>query len=111
MSSVECYPERSPKIDTLFETLSHNLRREVIHYFENHTDSDTAHLSDIVVHIVDRVPRSNRASVRTSLHHQHLPRLQERGWVDYDTRQCDVLYHGKEPAEELLTEMVDVFRG
>lgn len=94
----------------MFETLSQNLRREVIHYFENHTDSDSAPLSDIVTHIERRVPQSDRESIRTALHHQHLPLLHDRGWIDYDTRQSDIHYHGKESAEEFLTEMASVFR-
>lgn len=109
MASTECYPERSPKIDCLLETLSDNLRREVIHYFENHTDADSANIAELVNHIDKRVPNKDGQEVRMVLHHQHLPWLHERGWLEYDTRHNDIHYSGRVSAEELLTELVDVF--
>lgn len=110
MASTECYPERSPKIDSLLETLSDNLRREVIHYFENHTDADSATLTELVNHIDNRVPDKDAQEVRMELHHQHLSRLHKRGWLEYDTRHDDIHYSGRDSAEELLTKLVDVFR-
>lgn len=109
MSSSRCYPEKSPKVDELMDTLAHHLRREVIHFFENFATDDTASIDDITTHISGRVPSTEPSEVRAALHHAHLPKLDERGWLDYDARSGDIRYHGHQDAEQLLSEVADVF--
>lgn len=109
MSTTRCYPDKAPKVDTLMDTLSDNLRRELIHYFETVTTADTASLDEVITHIDGRVPTATPTSVRTALHHKHLPKLQTRGWIAYDARSEDIRYLGHENAEQLLTEVVTVF--
>lgn len=109
MPASECYPEKAPEVDTLLDTLSNNIQREVIHFFENFTTEDTASLDTLVSHIDGRVPSTDPTMLQTDLHHQHLPRLDARGWIEYDTRNKDVRYWGHERAEPLLADLKDVF--
>lgn len=109
MTAVQCYPERSPQVDKLSQTLSHNFRREVIDYFENHTDDDSVFLSEVIDYISSRVNGYDREGIEKALRHHHLPLLNERGWLDYDDREGVIRYYGKRSAGELLSAMVRVF--
>lgn len=103
-----CYPEKALTTDGMLETLSHNLRREVIHYFENIEPEDTTTLEDLTAHITQRVPDQNSEGVSLRLRHEHLPKLEAKGWVDCDTRTRQVRYRGHETAEALLTELAEM---
>jgi hypothetical protein len=104
-----CCPERSTKIDELLDTLSDTYRREVIDYFENHAETSAATLSELVDHLDARVAGTNPAELRRSLHHRHLPKLEDRGWLEYDARNHDVHYRGRDATAEHLTLLADVF--
>lgn len=109
MSSSGCYPEKSPQINRLLDTLADNIRRELIYYFENFTSDETASLDAVATHIERRVPSKNQSELRYSLHHSHLPKLEENGWIDYDNRTNDIRYHGHEQVVPLLGDLIDVF--
>jgi hypothetical protein len=98
-------------VSALLETLADNIRREVIHYFENFTSDEVASLGTIVSHIEARVPNVDDTELRVSLRHIHLPKLEQRGWIEYDERTNDIRYCGHEQADELLAELIDVFDG
>lgn len=93
-----------PEIDELLDTLSHYLRREVIHYFEHAAAAETVPLSDMVAHIDNRVP-APADTIRIQLHHTHLPRLEERDWLDYTPETDTIHYHGHERADALLADI------
>jgi hypothetical protein len=92
----------------MLETLSHNLRREVIHYFESIKSKDTTSLEDLTPHIAQRVPKMNREEVSLQLRHSHLPKLESNGWVKYDARTQHVRYCGHDTAETLLIELAEM---
>ncbi|MDG5775955.1 hypothetical protein VB773_14200 [Haloarculaceae archaeon H-GB2-1] len=108
MVQTECYPEKAPRTNQLLEILSHNLRREVIHFFENIESKDMATVEDLATHIARRVPDMNRERVALELTHSHLPMLTSNGWVEYDTRTNHVRYRGHDSAEELLAELAEM---
>lgn len=108
MAQAGCYPEKAPTTDSMLETLSHNLRREVIHYFENIESTDTATLADLSAHIAERVPEVSRSEVSLRLRHNHLPKLEANGWVECDPRKQHVRYRGHDSAEALLTELAEM---
>lgn len=109
MSSAGGYPENPLKADELFGVLSHHARRELVFYFESAAPDDTASIDEVVGHIDTRVPSSNRAELRNSLQHAHLPKLVENGWVDYDARTGEIRYLGHDFAAPLLTDITAVF--
>ena len=110
MVSAPCYPDKAPEVDRLLDTLSDNLQRELIHYFENVATEDTASLEDVVAHVDGRVPATDPEELAKLLHHVHLPKLAERGWLEYDVRSETIRYRGHDDAEALLTEVLEVFR-
>ncbi|MFC6721304.1 DUF7344 domain-containing protein [Halobacteriaceae archaeon SHR40] len=103
-----CYPEKSRVTNQLLDTLCHNLRREVIHYFENIESTDTATVEELATHIARRVPEMDQEQVSLELTHNHLPKLESNGWVEYETRTQCVRYHGHDSAEELLAELAEM---
>ncbi|GGN93536.1 MULTISPECIES: DUF7344 domain-containing protein [Haloarcula] len=109
MSLQDCYPNKAPAINDLLDTLSHHVRREIIHYFEDCLEEDTAEVAELVTYIENRVPDQCRKQVRVQLHHTHLPKLTSRGWVDYDRETEQIRYHGHENAEFFAGEIYDMF--
>lgn len=109
MSAPACYPNKAPAVNRLCETLSHHIRREVIHYFENYTEEETATLDEVVDHIIGRIPGSDTERLEIELVHMHLPKLAERGWIDHDSRTNEIRYYGHEDARNLLNEVRDIF--
>lgn len=108
MSQTGCYPEKAPKTNQLLNTLCDNLRREVIHYFENIESKNTASVEELAAHITRRVPDMKQEQVALELTHSHLPKLESNGWAEFDTRTHHVRYRGHDSAEELLTELAEM---
>lgn len=109
MNTADCYPEKAKTIDEILDVLSHHLRREVVHYFENITDSVTAPFDAVVSHIASRVPESDRQDLSVVLHHHHIPLLKSEGWLDYDRRSKEIRYFGHEALPQLMLEVTAVF--
>lgn len=109
MASSECYPDKAPRVNRLLKTLSSPRRREVIHYFEAHAEADTDSLVAVVSHVDKRTPETNPAEVEVALHHMHLPKLEESGWIDYEPDERRIHYHGKDHPGPLLSELAAVF--
>jgi len=109
MSPKSCYPDKAPVADQLLDTLCHAARREVIHYFENCSGSETASLADLVERLTSRMPSATDQSIRVELSHVHLPKLSRRGWLDYDSDTGHIEYHGHTDAKQLLGELRAVF--
>ncbi len=103
-----CYPDKAPKTNQLLNTLSHNLRREVIHYFENFESKNTATVEDLSTHIARRVPGVDQEQVSLELTHNHLPMLESNGWAEYDSRMRRVRYRGHNSADDLLAELAEM---
>lgn len=109
MASSDCYPDKAPQVDSVLDTLRNNVRRELIHFFENLTTETTATLEELVAHIERRVPAEDGARLSTRLVHEHLPKLQSRGWIDFDRRTGTIRYHGHSSAGQLVQEVADIF--
>jgi hypothetical protein len=94
--------------DGMLDTLSNNLRREVVHYFENIEPEETATLEDLTAHIAQRVPDTTTEELSVCLRHKHLPKLESNGWVEWDARTRQVRYNGHDTAEALLRELAEM---
>lgn len=77
MTTVDCYPEKAETVNGILDVSSHHRGREIIHCFENITDSATASFDDAVSHSDSRGPESDRQNLSTALHH-HVPELKFR---------------------------------
>jgi hypothetical protein len=109
MSYQSRYPGKPPAVDDLLDTLSNHLRREVVNYFETAADSLTATLDEVVHFCEQRGVPEESEQVRLRLVHTHLPKLADRGWLDYGRRSDDIQYHGHERAEQWLKELRALF--
>lgn len=94
----------------MLQTLSHSVRRGVICYFENQPSEITASLEELVAHIESRESTKSKDVVWKTLYQVHLPTLQSRGWLEFDTESEMVSYHGHEKAEQLIGNIHDVFK-
>lgn len=103
------HPDNAPRIDQFLADLSHYLRREIIRFFENVTDSQTVSLPTLVSHLERRIPNGRSEDLEIQLVHVHLPKLARTGWLDYDRRSDDVRYHGHDHAGTWLTELRAIF--
>jgi len=95
-------------LDKLLQTLSDPVRRDIICYFENQP-TDTASLEDLITHIGSRNASKTGDELRTVLYQVHLPTLESGGWLEFDTEQETVSYHGQQDAEQSLRELYAVF--
>lgn len=109
MPSIERFSDNSPEVDKLLDTLSNALRRGIIDYFENVVDQVTANLDDIIQYINSRISDSSHQELATLFMHKHLPKLQARDWLDYDSRTKDIQYYGHDNAADLLDDLQAVF--
>lgn len=109
MSVEDCYPNKAPKVDKLLQTLSDSVRREIIHYFENHTVKQTASLDELVAHIENRIPAKPIEDLWILLSQDHVPSLEARGWLEFDAESNVIRYHGHDEAARLLKDVLDVF--
>lgn len=109
LSKESGFPHKTHELDELLKTLSNSIRREIIHYFEKHADATTASLTELVVHIERRTPSKTSEALWKTLYQTHLPRLEAREWLEFDTERKIVTYHGHDEGDRLLEEAKDVF--
>lgn len=94
---VEAGGTEGPDREEIFEVLSNQRRRHVLHYLEGH-DGSAVELSELVDHVaawendttVDRIDSSQRKRVYTALRQTHLPKLADCGIIEYDRRRGDL---------------------
>ena len=111
MASIppEQSPKNDPQVTTLLDTLSHHIRREIITYFEHHADAKTATRDELVEHLHNRIPETTRTNLEIQLVHNHLPKLAERNWIEYNARSTIIRYHGHNTAPHLIEGLHTLF--
>lgn len=89
----------------VLDSLSARRRRAVLDYLSS-TQASEVPIEALVDHVVDTVaqsPAPDREAVVATLHHRHLPKLDEEGLVDYDAERGSVTTTaGTELAEPYL---------
>lgn len=95
----------APSLDAVFEILSARRRRYVL-YSLHEAPEGVASIEDVAerVSLLERSDgdESRFAEVRTSLCHVHLPKLEDAGFVEYDSRSETVRYWPQPSLEEWL---------
>lgn len=95
-------------VSETFDVLSDHHRRYVLHYLSRRAPQ--ASLADLVDYVVDRAPdrrSGDRRHVAMSLHHAHLPKLEQHGLVEYDPANGVVVYDGTPLVEACLDHVAD----
>lgn len=99
---------QTQKTDRLLDVLADSVRREVLRYFENDSETTVVQLDDLVAHLDKTLPHDSR-QFRLGLHHVHLPKLEGAGWLDYDPRSEQIRYHGNPDVADLLDDLREMF--
>lgn len=102
-------PDGDDMVTELLTTLSDPVRREVIRYFETVSAESTTSLEELVAHIEPRTASKSSDELWTNLYQIHLPTLQAKGWLEFDTEQHVVTYQGHQEAEQVLQALSDMF--
>lgn len=103
-SADEVAIEGSPK--EVFEALSSPYRRCVLHYFHSR-DDDIAALEELYQFIRSSADLEvNEDHARVQLRHHHLPLLEQKGFIEYDTRDNMIRYRGDDPLIERFLGLV-----
>jgi hypothetical protein len=92
----------TPSQDTVFRLLANEQRREVCHYLAT-ASADVHELSEIVEAVAPAID-CDPERLAIGLHHQHLPKFDRAGLLDYDPRSRTVRYRGQPCIEKWATE-------
>lgn len=94
---------RGGPLDDLLSTLADGDGRAVLRYFRS-SANDVATVDDVAERLYARGGRTApREEIVVRLHHSTLPKLDDRGYVDYDARSGTVRYRRHAGVERLLT--------
>lgn len=94
--------DRENGVDNLLTVLSRRRRRDVLYYLSERELADVDEVAAaIATREADRPSKSARDAVEIDLIHNHLPKLSDRGLVEYDRRSGVVRW--STPPEELET--------
>lgn len=96
-----------PSIDAALDVLRNPLRRDVIDYCAN-TSSRTVDIEELADHVMRRREQSeesDREAIVATLHHKHIPILDEHGVIDYDSRSGQLRYWPDDRIEDWLARI------
>lgn len=94
-------------LDTCFEIVSDGLRRAIVRQLRRETAEETS-IADLVDQLLgsDAVAltdgRPDRDRIAIQLYHNHLPRLDDHGVVEFDPERRTVAYRSHERIEAVL---------
>ncbi|NEU58198.1 hypothetical protein [Halorussus sp. MSC15.2] len=100
------------QIDRILKVLRNKERRKIVEYFAD-SDTDTASMEVLAAQLArlaveaDGTVEASTDATRTQLHHVHLPKLEEFGIVEYDSRTGDVRYHSDDRVESIVASLAD----
>lgn len=109
MGSDERYLNEVSETSKLLRTLSNPVRRQIIKFFEEKTETKSVSLKVLCNHLNRRLPGKVEEGIRMSLSQNHLPTLDSRGWLTYDEETSLITYHGHDEAVECLQELLHIF--
>lgn len=98
-------PRTESALDELLDTLSNPVRREIVRYLENRAAEATASLDEIVDCVEDLMASKSGEDLWKALYQVHLPTLERRGWLKFDTARELVSYHGHDQAEHCCANL------
>lgn len=96
----------SSTLDTIFEVLSSRRYRQILYHLVTMDGEviERAEVADVVEpNETDSAAAPSKEDVLRDLHHRVLPRLQDLGFIEYDTRHGTVRYDAPPAVEEWVT--------
>lgn len=91
-----------PSLDDRLQVLADQRRRRIVRQLRD-GDSHHSSLDELTDELECQDPE--RTQVAISLHHNHLPKLDSHGLLDYDRDTGHVEYRPGEEAEQLLEQL------
>lgn len=111
MSYLDCartggFPMENDLVDANLQILSTDIRRQLLQVLRNEITGETT-LDTVVDQILSgRTPGTDRRErLRLELHHNHLPRLDEQGLVEYDASRKRIRYRSDSSIEGMLASL------
>lgn len=88
-------------VDDVLDFLADARRRAVVSALQAAGD-DWIDFDRLVAAVADETPDANAETLRIDLHHVHLPMLEDRGIIDYDSRAGTIRYYRCELIADVL---------
>lgn len=101
--SGRCDESRSELLDRVLAVLQDRRRREIIAALRE-SDQRTMTTDELVNRLVER-ETGRLDSPKLTLHHRHLPMLDDAGLVEFDPRSNTLRYHGDDDVEQWLDRL------
>ena len=90
------------ELDVLFEVLADRERRRILRYFAE-SDDEAATFAELIEFLADEAAEgADPDRLAVTLHHTHLPKLADVGFIEYDDRSETVRYRGEPAVEEIV---------
>lgn len=95
------------RTDEVLNILAHRHCWTVLHYFHRNS-TDTATAADLTRFTCKQTQQVTEPStIETHLHHATLPRLDDVGIIEYDSRSTTAVYRGHPEVDEWLNHLVE----
>lgn len=104
-------PVSPEECDRLLDTLSHELRRETIRAFETNAVPADTRVESLARELESSIDHRDEREIGGELRHAHLPKLESRGWLEFDRRTADVYYSGYARAPRILEHVTTMVSG
>lgn len=90
-------------LDAILDILAHHRRRILLEYLWEQPGND-ASFKEVTEHILLKVgqkqeTKPNHNDIQIELQHQHLPKMEDTGVIEYDIRSQTIRYHENERLE------------
>ena len=97
------------KIDTILTVLSDQFRRQIL-YSAVERDDEVIQYPEVVDYLIDcnsGMGHDDRERIKIKLHHSSLPRLEETGVIEHDSRSETIRYCGDSLLEKYITLLAE----
>ncbi|WP_415381591.1 ArsR family transcriptional regulator [Halosimplex sp. TS25] len=101
----------SLSVDAVLSLLADHQRRDLLRHLID-SNEQTASLDECVRHLLQREQTRfgecpGHEQIETALHHIHMPKLEEAGILEYDSRSRQYRYRGHDQLEAWLERIED----
>lgn len=81
----------------------------MIYYFEQVAETKVEPVETVTSYVNENATSAGLDQTRVRLVHRDLPKLEQRGWLEFDATGGYVRYLGVESAERMLTDLLEFF--
>jgi hypothetical protein len=89
-------------LDDILEVLGSSYRRGILYELED-AETDAVLFDELVDSVAEYPAATDQEEVTAILHHAHLPKLDDIGWIEYEPRSETVRYRPEAVPTEILS--------